>query len=206
MWVAAGGPKTLQMAGGCADGVFIRVGTHPKNIRASVDRIRLGASNAGRDPKEVKIGAVFHTVFVEEPGEALLMGKSMAAGYYEYSPMLMDNTGMDWNGPHPDEFKSQEKVWPDFHHAPDLTDSGRYVDFLSEDQATAFCLKGSADDISKQLATVLIDALNVGVEFEYVVLHSIPDPLWRDAEGESYMERVPVEVFPKVKDLLSGKF
>ena len=206
VWVAAGGPKTLQMAGGCADGVFIRVGTHPENIRISVDRIRLGASDAGRDPEEVKIGAVFHTVFVEEPEEALLMGKSMAAGYYEYSPMLMDNIGMDWNGPHPDDFKSQEKVWPDFHHAPDLVGSGRYVDFLSEAQATAFCLKGTADDISSQLAKVVIDASKVGVELEYVVLHPIPDPLWCDAEGESYMERVPREIFPKVEALLLDTF
>ena len=206
VWVAAGGPKTLQMAGGCADGVFIRVGTHPENIRISVDRIRQGARESGRDPEKVKIGAVFHTVFVEEPEEALLMGKSMAAGYYEYSPMLMNNIGMDWTGPHPDEFKSQEKVWPDFHHAPDLVVSGRYVDFLSEEQANSFCLKGTAYEISKQLATVIIGALNVGVEFEYVVLHPIPDPLWFDPEGKSYMERVPREVFPKVKDLLLDTF
>src|SRR5262249_20153044 len=28
IWIAAGGPRTLRMAGGVADGVFIRVGTH----------------------------------------------------------------------------------------------------------------------------------------------------------------------------------
>src|SRR5258708_27261029 len=31
IWIAAGGPRTLRMAGGVADGVFIRVGTHPAN-------------------------------------------------------------------------------------------------------------------------------------------------------------------------------
>ena len=30
IWIAAGGPRTLRMAGSVADGVFIRVGTHPR--------------------------------------------------------------------------------------------------------------------------------------------------------------------------------
>src|SRR5262249_61872344 len=63
IWIAAGGPRTLRMAGGVADGVFIRVGTHPTNIARSIEMIRAGAAEAGRDPSEVHVGAVFHTVF-----------------------------------------------------------------------------------------------------------------------------------------------
>ena len=43
IWLAAGGPKTLEMAGSCADGVFIRVGTDLRNIDISVRKIRSGA-------------------------------------------------------------------------------------------------------------------------------------------------------------------
>ena len=50
IWIAAGGPRTLRMAGGCADGVFLRVGTHPANIAGSIAGIRAGAVEAGRDP------------------------------------------------------------------------------------------------------------------------------------------------------------
>src|SRR5262245_12746872 len=96
IWIAAGGPRTLRMAGGVADGVFIRVGTHQANIARSIEAIRTGAIEAGRDPSSVRVGAVFHTVFVEDPERALLMGKSMAAGYYEYSPMLFEAPGLDW--------------------------------------------------------------------------------------------------------------
>src|ERR1044071_4702441 len=66
IWIAAGGPKTLRMAGGIADGVFIRVGTHPANIATSVDAIRAGAKDAGRDPASVRLGAIFHTALVED--------------------------------------------------------------------------------------------------------------------------------------------
>ena len=63
IWIAAGGPRTLRMAGGVADGVFIRVGTHAGNLETSIDAIRAGAAEAGRDPAAVRLAAIFHTVF-----------------------------------------------------------------------------------------------------------------------------------------------
>src|SRR5207245_7149656 len=50
IWIAAGGPRTLRMAGGVADGVFIRVGTHAANIKTAIDLIHAGAREAGREP------------------------------------------------------------------------------------------------------------------------------------------------------------
>ena len=35
VWIAAQGPRTLRMAGAHADGVFLRVGTDPRNIEAA---------------------------------------------------------------------------------------------------------------------------------------------------------------------------
>src|SRR6266478_8189475 len=130
IWIAAGGPRTLRMAGGVADGVFIRVGTHPANIATAVNAIRAGARDAGRDPASVRLGAVFHTVLVDEPGSALIMAKSMAAGYYEYSPALFDPPRLEWMGPSPETLKRERQVFPDFHHAPALDASGRVVDSL----------------------------------------------------------------------------
>src|SRR5262249_18150854 len=71
VWLAAGGPRTLRMAGSVADGVFVRVGTHPANLAAAVAAIRAGAAEAGRDPATVGLGAVFHTVLVDAPPRAL---------------------------------------------------------------------------------------------------------------------------------------
>ena len=203
VWVAAGGPKTLEMAGSCADGVFIRVGTSVENIRIAVEKIRNGATKVGHDPLAPKIGVIFHTVFVEDPEQALLMGKSMAAGYYEYSPMLMNNLAMEWQGPHPDIIKETEGVWPDFHHSTDLLTSGKAVDFLTEDQARAFCLIGNAKSIANQIVSLLKDANALGIDFEYVVLHPIPNPPEPDLGPQSYLERVPAEIIPEVKHLLT---
>jgi len=200
IWIAAGGPKTLRMAGGIADGVFIRVGTHPANIGRSVQMIREGAVAAGRDPSAVGLGAIFHTVFVDDPARALLMGKSMAAGYYEYSPALFDPPGLTWSGPDPKKLEREQKVWPDFHHSADLESSGRVVDFLPEAAADAFSLHGGAAEIVTQLNALLRAA---PAAFDHVVLHPIPDPVRPEDHEHGYKARAAREILPALRDALS---
>jgi 5,10-methylenetetrahydromethanopterin reductase len=199
IWIAAGGPRTLRMAGAVADGVFIRVGTHPANIATAVQAIRAGAAEAGRDPATVRLGAVFHTVLVDDPERALTMARSMAAGYYEYSPALFDPPRLTWTGPDPETLKHARGVWPDFHHAADLEASGRVVDFLPETAAAAFSLRGAPADVATQLVAALRDA---GAPFHHVVLHPIPDPRWPDDPERGYTVRVAREVLPRVRRAL----
>ena len=199
IWIAAGGPRTLRMAGGVADGVFIRVGTHAANIAAAIDAIRAGAKDAGRDPARVRLGAVFHTVLVDEPGRALAMAKSMAAGYYEYSPALFEPPRLTWSGPDPEALKRRHQVWPDFHHASDLEASGRVVDFLPDAAAGAFALRGGPAEIAEQLVTTLRAA---PAAFDHVVLHPIPNPPSPDEGYRGYMARVAREVLPRVRRAL----
>jgi 5,10-methylenetetrahydromethanopterin reductase len=199
VWIAAGGPRTLRMAGGVADGVLVRVGTHPANLARAVAEIRAGAAEAGRDPASVRIGAVFHTVLVEDPARALVMGRSMAAGYYEYSPALFEVPGLRWEGPDPERLKRERGVWPDFHHAPDLEASGQVVDFLPAAAADAFCLRGGPADIVAQLLAVL---RATPAPLEHVVLHPIPNPPSPDDPERGYMARVAREILPAVRSAL----
>jgi 5,10-methylenetetrahydromethanopterin reductase len=201
VWIAAGGPRTLRMAGGVADGVFIRVGTHPANIAAAVDAIRAGAAEAGRDPSSVRLGAVFHTVLVDDADRALVMAKSMAAGYYEYSPALFGPPALAWKGPDAETLKRTHHVVPDFHHAPDLYASGRVVDFLPAAAADAFSLRGAAAEVADRLVDVLRAA---PAAFDYVVLHPIPNPPSPDEGEAGYMARVAREVLPRVRRALES--
>ena len=196
VWIAAGGPKTLRMAGGVADGVFIRVGTHPANIATAVSAIRAGAAAAGRDPASVKLGAIFHTVLVDEPARALTMARSMAAGYYEYSPSLFDPPALRWTGPDPERLKHDRGVWPDFHHATDLEASGKVVDFLPTEAADAFSLRGGTGEVAERLLAALRAA---PATFEHVVLHPIPDPKWPADPERDYTARIAREVLPRVR-------
>jgi len=200
VWIAAAGPRSLRGAGRVADGVFIRVGLHPQNLHAAVDQIRVGAEEAGRDPNSIRLGLVVHTALEDDPELALLMGKSMAAGYYEYSPHLFDLAGLDWNGP--DIRELQPLVHPDFHHHPDLVESGRLVDFLPDVAADAFSAHGSP----AQVAAQLIEACSQGIDFDIIVPHPIPNPPPPgEQHGPTYMERVPREVVPAIRDGLSRR-
>ena len=167
VWVAAQGPKTLRMAGRVADGVFIRVGVHETSLRLAVDAVRAGADEAGRDPTEVRIGCVFHTVVDDDVSRARRIGRAIAAGYYEYSPMLFDHVGLSWDGPDVEVLK--RKVWPDFHHARDLEAAGEVVSFLPEEAVDAFALHGPFPAIVEQIRTIL----GYGLPIEAIV---VPHP------------------------------
>lgn len=191
VWVAAGGPKTLRMAGRVADGVFIRVGRNETNLKNAVEAVREGAREAGRRTSDVEIGLVFHTLMTEDHGYATRVGRSIAAGFYEYLPMLFNGPGLAWDGPGIE--KLRERVWPDFHHASDLARAGDVVDFLPDVAVDAFMVYGSASDIRDQLRAVL--DLDLGVST--VVVHRLPGggtpasgASWKDEFAREVIERV----------------
>jgi 5,10-methylenetetrahydromethanopterin reductase len=199
VWIAAGGPRTLRMAGAVADGVFIRAGTSSANIGAAVEEIRTGAVSAGRELGSVRLGIVFHTVLVDDPEAALTMAKSIAAGYYDDTPGLFSTAGLKWEGPTPGELKITRGIWPDFHHASNLVTSGQTVDFLPREVANLFSLWGTAQQIASQLIAVLSAA---PAQFDFVVLQPIPDPIWPSDGHPDYTERMATDVLPVVRAAL----
>jgi len=199
VWVAAGGPRTLRMAGRVADGVFIRVGRHEGNLRAAVDAVQAGAREVGRDASEVEIGVVLHTLLTEDHVYAADVGRSVAAGFYEYSPILFEGAGLEWGGPDIERLRKQ--VWPDFHHAADLAAAGRVVDFLGVDAADAFAVIGGVDDLVAQLRGVL----DLGLPISTVVIHRLPAQAgsttergergWKEIVARDVLERLqPVAI------------
>ncbi|MBI4505659.1 MAG: LLM class flavin-dependent oxidoreductase, partial [Chloroflexi bacterium] len=54
LFVGAGGPRTLELAGELADGVIIAVGATPEAIAAAEAAIARGAARAGRDPRSIE--------------------------------------------------------------------------------------------------------------------------------------------------------
>ncbi len=197
LWIAAGGPRTLRMAGRVADGVFIRVGRHPANLRTAIDAVRAGASEAGRNPDDVKIAIILHTILTDDLERAAVMGRSMAAGYYEYTPALFDPPGFSWDGPDIHELKKQ--VWPDFHHARDLEAAGRIVSFLSDEITEAFALYGPPAMVAEQLTAVL----KLGHRIDMVIPHPVPSHVPKGADP-AYIERFATEVMPVVRTALAG--
>lgn len=195
VWICAGGPRTFRMAGRVADGVFLRCGTHDANLSHAIEQIRAGAEEVGRDPDTVKLGAIFHTVLTDDPDVAATIGRSAAAGYFEYTPVLLERTGRTWNGPDVEELK--KKIWQDFHHTPDLVAAGRLVDFLPDETVDDFCLHGTPSAIVNQLRGVL----QRGYGFDIVVTHPMsPKDRPVHESNDEFAQRIAKEVIPSLRD------
>jgi 5,10-methylenetetrahydromethanopterin reductase len=199
VWVTASGARALKMAGGVADGIFLRIGTSKTRIDATLETIREGATAAGRDPNTVRIGIMIEAVLWDDPDEALLMAKSVAAGFYEQSPELFNAVGLAWQGPGPEELKREHNIWPDFHHNKDLIASGKLVNFLPREAADLFVLWGPPSQIVEQLVSLVKSS---PVPIDYVVLRPLPDPKLPDRSDRSYAARMAKEVLPAVREAL----
>jgi 5,10-methylenetetrahydromethanopterin reductase len=55
IYVAATGPKMLELGGEVGDGVFVHVGANPKTVSYALERVRAGARRTGRDPDAVDV-------------------------------------------------------------------------------------------------------------------------------------------------------
>jgi 5,10-methylenetetrahydromethanopterin reductase len=187
--VAAGGPRTVRMAGRTADGVYLRVGRDPMNLRSAVENLQAGAAESGRSIDDVTVGLVLHTITSQKPKEIAAISRSMAAGFYEYSPALFEIPGLTWDGRPIEELK--QLVTPDFHHARDLIAAGQVVAFLPDRAAEGFSLFGTPRDIADQLRAAIAAA---GVKVDIVVPHPVPMP----APDSDYPRWFIEEVWPLV--------
>src|SRR5262245_52923153 len=71
VYLAAEGPRTLELAGRVADGVIVGLGLTPEVIRLSLDAIERGARAAGRSPADVDIWWFAKTNVAETRPEAI---------------------------------------------------------------------------------------------------------------------------------------
>jgi alkanesulfonate monooxygenase SsuD/methylene tetrahydromethanopterin reductase-like flavin-dependent oxidoreductase (luciferase family) len=70
LWLAAGGPRTLRLAGAVADGVICGNGISEEVVRDNVRLVAEGARAAGRDPAEVEIWSMAKIVVADDEAEA----------------------------------------------------------------------------------------------------------------------------------------
>ncbi len=68
--VAAGGPRTLRLAGAIADGVICGNGISEDVVRSNVALVAEGARAAGRDPAEVEVWSMAKIVVADDEAEA----------------------------------------------------------------------------------------------------------------------------------------
>jgi 5,10-methylenetetrahydromethanopterin reductase len=80
IFIAASGPRMLELAGAIADGVIMMVGVQAAMVSAAIERVRAGARQAGHDPDGVEL-VVWTACAVSDraPEEAIAAVKATVA-------------------------------------------------------------------------------------------------------------------------------
>jgi alkanesulfonate monooxygenase SsuD/methylene tetrahydromethanopterin reductase-like flavin-dependent oxidoreductase (luciferase family) len=152
LWGAASGPRAAAVAGAAADVIVLRCGLHPANLNYLADAADEGARRSGRDPAELRFGAIVHVLIDDDAAWARAQAGVVAAGFYELAAPLWSRAGLDWNGPPVQELAAQ--VYPDIVHAVDVPAAARLTSFVSDDAASAFALAGDEAAVTAGLQRV----------------------------------------------------
>jgi 5,10-methylenetetrahydromethanopterin reductase len=93
VYVSASGPKTLELAGGLADGVILLVGLFPDAVTWALEHIDRGAKAAGRPRPHTALFA--YGAISDDHDAALAAGRSIAAWFPQTAPHLCRLAGLD---------------------------------------------------------------------------------------------------------------
>jgi 5,10-methylenetetrahydromethanopterin reductase len=71
IYLAAEGPRTLELAGEVCDGVIVNLGVRPGDVRDAVARVHAGARRAGRDPATIDLWLTVRVNVCDDPAAGL---------------------------------------------------------------------------------------------------------------------------------------
>ncbi|MCB1742333.1 MAG: LLM class flavin-dependent oxidoreductase [Gammaproteobacteria bacterium] len=187
IYLAATGPKMLQLAGEIADGVLIMVGAAPGMVRWALQHVHAGLERAGRDSRSLrKILVVFGHV-QDDRARAIEQMRPCAAGLYRhrFAGELLAAAGLE----KPTRLPDIQHPYPDLGHAVDWRAAQRAAAFVADAAVEAYCALGSAEDVAarvRELAALDIDAI-----------------WWRDEQSyaapTALLEALSEQVFPKLR-------
>ncbi|MBW8487498.1 TIGR03857 family LLM class F420-dependent oxidoreductase [Actinomadura parmotrematis] len=172
--LAALGERTLEFAGGLADGVVLHTFFTDETLARSVAAVRRGAERAGRDPASVRIWSVLATVGDHLPAErrALKLTGRLATYLQGYGDLLVRVNG--WDPAALARFRADPLV-AGYTGAFDATATPAELDRLTE-LIPAEWLAASATGPPERCARRVLDQLDAGADS--VILHgATPDEL-----------------------------
>ena len=188
IYLAATGPKMLEMAGEIADGVLISVGAAPGAVAWALERIAAGEQRAGRQPHTVRRILVVQAMVDENKARAIDHMRPCVAGNYRHGHAreLLKLAGL----PEPPALTGAfPRLYPDLGHAVDWEEAKRVSSFVSDAAVEAMICVGSGAAIAdrvRALAALDIDAI-----------------WWRDEASytrpEALLRGLEKEVFPRLR-------
>lgn len=143
IYLAASGPRMLELAGSIADGVIIHVGIHPVVLTDAIEHVRAGARAAGRNPDDLDLVCSTYTA-ISSGGDRradIKHVKPEASFFYSITPQLLERAGFAVTRRFPDRMPH-----PDMTHAFDWNEAMAAADtYIPDEVVESFCLVGPAE-------------------------------------------------------------
>lgn len=172
IYLAASGPKALELAGEVADGVIIQVGIEPKTVANAIAAVRRGAEKAGRDADSVEIVASTFAVVSDDRADDINRVRPLASYLYSVVPDVLERAGI-----------STAKRLPDWVPKPDLTHAYDWEEamasaatYIPDETVERFCLVGPPDWARQHIQ----ELIELGVDeifLRWCSTYDLPDPL-----------------------------
>jgi 5,10-methylenetetrahydromethanopterin reductase len=187
LYLAAEGPRTLELAGRVADGVIVGLGLTPEVIRLSLAAIERGARDAGRALADLDIWWFAKTNVAATRDEALRpITMALAASANHAFRFTLAGKGVP-SALH-DRIKGLQRDYDAHHHEiagagnATLTDRWGLTEFLAD----RFAIAGAPDDCARQIRR----AREAGAH-QFIITSFVPDP-------SAFMRQWMREVVPAV--------
>ncbi len=139
IFIAAHGPRTIEVAGEVADGVLLQVGLHPQAVELARQHLEAGARRAGRNPADLEMILCATTIIRDDQQEAREMARPLCVQRLvekSHAPYLQA-AGIDAGGlAIPPELS---ELYPDIPHAEDWEKARRLCSFLPDDILAQMC-------------------------------------------------------------------
>ncbi|HEV8440202.1 MAG TPA: LLM class flavin-dependent oxidoreductase [Methylomirabilota bacterium] len=172
VYLAAEGPRTLELAGRVADGVIVGLGLTPEVIRLSLDAIERGARAAGRNPADLDVWW-FAKTNVADTREAAVapIRMALAASANHAFRFTLEGKGIP-----PDlheRIRGLQREYDSHQHEiagagnEALTDRWELTEFLRD----RFGIAGTPEDCTAQIRR----AMSAGAR-QFIVTSFVPDP------------------------------
>jgi len=159
IYLAASGPKMLQLAGEVADGALLLAGVDAVNLDYAIGNVRTGAERAGRPISDIDVMLGAHCYVGEDWRTARKLARPFAALFAMYWPAALEAAGIKVPTPRP-----MDGLYPDVNHCEDWDRAVELTDWVPDDVLELFCSKytlmGTAREIIAKLETVISRGVN----------------------------------------------
>lgn len=188
--LSAGGPKTLELAGAVADGVFVAWGLTPDVVELAIDHVAAGARDAGRDPDDVAIYVWAKSNLAADRATAVDEMRMQLASTANHA-LRYDLDAKGVPPAHREPIRRLQAAYEPGHHLgveADNPNSALVEEFgLTDYLADRFTVAGTPSDVARQLEDVAaIDGVD-GVLFTADT-----------ADQHEHIQRLGTEVLPSV--------